>query len=300
MILVGNSLFGYSDLGMFITDTNIGTPTEIKLQDSIVDELYIKTDTSTPFSTTKETWLPSTVIKAPFIDDLHGGNMNLAGLTITELRFKRRKIDSLEWLHFATIPFDPKQNIYEVIDRMIESYEEYEYAITPYSTGIEGDYKTAQIEATFDDCFIFDKNNNYKLMYNFELSEIPYNIPSSQIETLGSKFPIIVYNSDLNYRSSSIKCMLVSDRTILDGSVISGKDEKILRTNIMAFLTNKKPKIIKDASGNFIMILVSNPKIVPNNSLNGLIYDLSFDFIEIGDSFDEQTLINADLLDIEV
>lgn len=296
MILVSTSIFGYDDSGCFITDNSIGTPTEVKLVDSIVDELYIKTDTSIAFSTTKESWQPTTIIKAPFISDLYGGNINLEGLEITELRFKRKKLDELEWTKFVTIPYDPTKSFYEVVDRICESFETYEYAVVPYGGGLEGDYKIGQVEVQFYDCYIFDKTNNYKLIYDLELSEIPYNIPSSTIETLGSKFPIIVSPSNLNYRSSSVKCKIISDSTVKLNGKIDGKQEKLLRNSIMAFLTNKKPKIIKDGSGNMILIsIIGSPKITPYNELNQLIYDLNFEFVEIGD-IDEQTLSNSGLV----
>lgn len=296
MILVSTSIFAYDDLGVFQTDNNVGTPTEVKIVDSIVDELYIKTDTSTVFSTTKESWQPSTIIKAPFISDLHGGNINLNGLTITELRFKRKKIDELEWTKFVTVPYDSTKSFYEIVDRVCESFETYEYAVVPYGGGLEGDYKIKQVEVEFYNCYIFDKLNNYQLIYDLELSDIPYNIPSSTIETLGAKYPIVVYPSNLNYRSSSVKCKIVSDSTAILGGKIDGKQEKLLRNSIMAFLTNKKPKIIKDGSGNMLLIsIIGSPKVIPYNELNQLIYDLSFDFVEIG-TFDETTLTNAGLL----
>ena len=291
MIFVGNHIFTYDDYGIIITDTNIGTPTEVRLKNSIVDELYMETKTKKQFTTDKESWTPTTVLKAPFTNDLHAGNINLAGLEITELRFKRRKIDSTKWIHFATIPYTKEQEIYSVLDKFNASFDDYEYAVTPYASGIEGDYKTKQILSEFEGCFIFDKENMYSLVYNFELGDIVFNIPSSTIDTLNGEYPIVTYNSNMRNKVGSIKCMLVSDSTIESDGQIDGKQEKLLRNKIIQFLTNKKPKCIKDGAGNaMVMDMINNPKLTPENSLNQMIYQISFDFVETGNIENEQTL----------
>jgi hypothetical protein len=297
LFLIGTDIFVYSDLGMFQTNNSINVPSSIELTNSVVDEIHINKDTSLAFAPTKDTWQPGTVALGDFIADLSYGNMNLNGLTITELRFKKRRIDSFEWIQFASVPFSTSQNIYEVIDRIVESGETYEYCVVPATSTIEGDMKTKQIDIAFIGTYISDKNNCFKLIYNFELGDINTNSPSSTIETLGGIYPIVVYNSTLNYKNGTIKCLLLSDATMQKDGDVDIKQEKLLRSQIMSFLTNKKPKILKDGNGNFLMInIVGTPKVTPNNSVNQKIYDLSFDFVETSDPYSQESLKLADLI----
>jgi len=291
MFLVGYDIFAYSNLGMFQTNNNISIPSSVELTNSIVDEIHIKNDTLSEFKTEKEPWQPSTVALGKFQNDLSYGNMNLNGLTITKLLFKKRKIDSFNWIQFASIPFDPQKNIYEVIDRLVESGETYEYCVIPATSTVEGDMKTKTIDVEFDGTYISDKDSYYKLYYNIEMGDIVQNQPSATIETLGSQYPIVVYNSSINYKSGSIQCLLLSDSTVESFGKIDIRQEKLLRNKIMSFLTNKKPKIFKDSSGNFMIInIINQPRLIPNNSLSGLVYDLSFDFVEVANPYDQKSL----------
>ena len=94
-----------------------------------------------------------------------------------------------------------------------------------------------------------------------------------------------------NFKQGSLRCMLISDNTVDAYGAIDKKTEKALRNQIMSFLTNKKPKLLKDGSGNFIGIqIIGTPTLSPHNELGQQIYDLSFEFIETVDLSDENML----------
>jgi hypothetical protein len=78
--------------------------------------------------------------------------------------------------------------------------------------------------------------------------------------------------------------MLISDATV-SANAIDIKAEKVYRKALMEFLNNKQPKLLKSMDGNYMLIsITSTPKLSPVNSLNAFVYDLSFDFVEIGNT----------------
>ena len=92
--------------------------------------------------------------------------------------------------------------------------------------------------------------------------------------------------------------MLVSNSTESKGA-IDRKQEKILRNNIMSFLTDKKPKLYKDSSGEMMVIMLSgNPILTPINELSQQMYDLEVEFVEIAGT-DSKSLIENGLLELE-
>ena len=290
LFLISYGIFAHDDYGMFMTNNGINTPTNIELSNSIVDEVHIKQDVDLDYTTDKDAWLPSTVGIAKFQDDLHYGNFSLAGLEITHLKFKKRKSNTNKWITFKVIPFDKNVTTYEVIDRLIEADEEYVYGVSPATATIEGDIKQITITAEFDGMYISDKDNYYRLIYNYELGDILHNAPSAIIETLDNPLPTIMYSAS-NFKQGSIRCMLISDNTVNAYGAIDKKTEKALRNQIMSFLTNKKPKLLKDSSGNFIGVqIIGTPTLSPHNELGQQIYDLSFEFIETVDLSDENML----------
>lgn len=280
---------------VFATALRIGLPQEIRLKSAIFDWIHVKNRSDIPFTAEIENWGASTVLRAHFQNNLSAGN--LIAEEVTELRFKKKRAEDFSWITFATVPFDINTNDYSAIDRYPEAKENYIYAVVPYGDDKEGAYQTASLYIDFSDCFVQDATASYRLLYNLELGEMSTRFPSGKVETLSGKYPIISYSSNLNYVSGSVRTMLVSDATANGFGEISAYDEKILRRNIMQFLTNKQPKIIKDGAGNYLLIAITgDPSLTPNKTLDNLIYDLSFNFVEIGDPRLQETLTQTGLL----
>lgn len=97
---------------------------------------------------------------------------------------------------------------------------------------------------------------------------------------MGSQYPIIYYNGNINYKKGTVKTLMVSDECVNTNQLYI-KNEKQLRERVLSFLTNKKPKILKDFSGNFICVsIIGQPQINPLSNNNGL-YEVSFEWVEI-------------------
>ena len=69
------------------------------------------------------------------------------------------------------------------------------------------------------------------------------------------------------------------------------------KDEILKFLTNRKPKILKDANGNMWLIEITGaPSIEYDNKYNAGIMDISFNFMEIGDTTNEKDMMNCGIV----
>lgn len=294
IIIIGYDIFGGKEPTQMQAKNNVSKLYEVNLSNSKVDEIEMRSNIVIPFDINKRTWNTDNLLLAKFQNDLEGGNIDLQGAVLDKLIFKRRKIDDLTWIKIYECDFVSGTNIYSVLDRIVESGEKYEYAVIPCTSTIEGEYLSSQIDVAFSAAFIFDKTTQFKLMYNLEIGDIDNYMPNSVVETMGSKYPIVLYGSDLQYKRGSIKCILLTD-TSSDG-IINIRQEKLLREQIMLFLTNKKPKGLKSPDGLYMMInIVDTPKLTPNNQVTGM-YDVSFSFVESGSLYDIGDLTEAGLV----
>lgn len=291
-----------STTNLQITPTPPFKPTTIALFNAIFDEMYVDNilSANNEFSNNgeKQDWGNTTIMKAEFNQDLEAGSFGATGFIVTSLRFKKKKVDEFKWTTFCEMPYDNTQarNSFIVYDKLTENQVNYDYAICAVCANegnIEGYIKyIGSVKSEFDDCYIFGEadNNFYKLSYNFTQGNVDVVMPNTVVNMLsGTKYPVTLYNADTQYKKGSVQCYLFAD---IDGD-IDIRQEKALREQIMNFLCDKKPKIIKAEDGTFMLINITDtPQLIPNGKRIGL-YQLSFKFVECGDIYDEQTLINS-------
>ena len=283
-MIIGYDLYGNSNAMVFQTINPIGSIYRIELTDSIIDEVEVRKRTDLIYSSTKEEWTYDTLLLAKFQNNLEAGNISLGGMLVEKIMLKKRRVEDLVWQDLISYTIQDGVNVYQFVDRLVEAGTEYEYAILPIGEGnFEGQYNVDRIVAEFEGTYICDKDNIFRLLYNLEYGDIENIISSSVIETF-AQYPVVSYGN-LDYRQGSIQCLLLSDVTV-DSGDIDLAQEKMLRKQVMQFLKNKKPKILKDNSGNYLMIaIIGSPKEIPNNDLAQQIYNISFDWVEIGNPY---------------
>lgn len=283
-MIIGYDLYGNSNAMVFQTINPIGSIYRIELTDSIIDEVEVRERTDLIYSSTKEEWTYDTLLLAKFQNNLEAGNISLGGMLVEKIMLKKRRVEDLVWQDLISYTIQDGVNVYQFVDRLVEAGTEYEYAILPIGEGnFEGQYNVDRIVAEFEGTYICDKDNIFRLLYNLEYGDIENIISSSVIETF-AQYPVVSYGN-LDYRQGSIQCLLLSDVTV-DSGDIDLAQEKMLRKQVMQFLKNKKPKILKDNSGNYLMIaIIGSPKEIPNNDLAQQIYNISFDWVEIGNPY---------------
>lgn len=277
-------------------------PSKISLLYATYDSMYIGNilSESDMFTNTgeKQERRKSTIMSAEFDNNLEAGDFSAIGHNVTSVRFKKKKKDEFKWVTFAEVPYDNTLalNNFVLYDRLAENQVEYDYAICAVCAeegNTEGTLKSiGTIKSEFDNCYIFgeSEDNYYKLSYNLTQGNIEWVIPNTVVNMLGgTSYPVIIYNGNTKYRRGSIQCYLFSN---IDGG-IDISQERILRNQIMNFLCDKKPKVIKSEEGTYMLVnIIDTPQLIPNNKSIG-VYQLSFKFVECGDIYDRTTLENC-------
>ena len=105
-------------------------------------------------------------------------------------------------------------------------------------------------------------------------------------EPYGAIYPTVVTNSSLQYNSGEVKVSSLSRSTTLNiySSQVSYYDEVRNRTQLNQFLTNKRPKILKDTLGNIWVVFITNDiGNAFNSSMFNAISDTTYSWVEISD-----------------
>lgn len=297
-MFIGLDAFG--DFVAFDTFNIVDNFYRLELMNMKADEVNIKENVDTVIDDeSKEEWHYSQILLALFQNNLEAGNLQLNGLPVEYIKIKKRKKEDLIWNEMKHIPFNRDVHDYYFVDKYVEALQTYEYAVQPVGAGgVVGNNIYSEIESDFEGAWLVNKDRDFQLFFNLEISPYETVISTSVIETLGGQYPIVFTNNNVKYRKGQLKCMLVSNSTS-DKGIIDRKQEKIIRNNIMSFLTDKKPKLYKDSSGEMMIIMLSgNPTLTPINELSQQIYNLEVEFVEVAGT-DSKSLIENGLLDLE-
>lgn len=272
---------------------------KLEITKGMIDQIYIDEDITIPYSTDKPNeWRYQTVLNAKFNGNLEGGSVEADNIQIEKIRFQRRRWDELEWQDVAEIEYKPNEKLlYEAIDKYIANDFIYQYSMVPMTSTIMGNRIVSdEITAKFEGVFISDKNSNYMLLYDIELSDIENNIGNAIFEPLNAKYPITVH-SNLDYETFNVTSTFISAETAkTDGAHIDIRMERLGKDRLLKFMKNGKPKVYRDHHGRLKLVsVVGKPKEIPNNQIGG-IAKLSFSLVEIGD-MDSETLKANNLLE---
>ena len=122
------------------------------------------------------------------------------------------------------------------------------------------------------------------------------NINNHILNLLNSKYPTIVSNDDSDYDSGSVSAafLKVDDEC----NFITGYQATKYRTELINWLSNKKPKILKLDNGKLMIISITGQ---PSETEDGHpeLKNINFEFVEIGDTNSESDLYRYNLSDVE-
>lgn len=303
-MIIGYDYWGEENDGLFFQTNNpLRRINHIRLSGGVIDRLHLQNngirDDELLYDAQKHAWDINTVILAEFQNNLIGGVVGVDGSSIKYLRIKKRKQGESLWQTYYTIPYEQNVIRYLIEDLFVEGEQAYEYAIYPLAEQAPGEYIQGRptpaqpVYVSFDHAHIFDGEQAYDLIYDLNVGPISGSIGAAIIETLGSRYPYVTYGAK-NYRRASVSCLLVSRESL--AGCVDAAAEKQLRQRIFSFLTNKKPKIIKNADGLYVLCEISaDVQLTPTNTIVGL-YNLSFEYTEIGDAHDAALLAKLGLL----
>lgn len=297
-MFIAYDLFGFKDGAIFKTLYYHPKESKLELSNGVYDEILLDGDMSIEYTTEQTTgWRYQTVLHCNFNGSVEGGSIRANDNTITSIKFQKRKVDELNWQDVVIIPYESGEKIiYEAIDKYIQNDFVYQYSLVPIAEAIMGSRVISdEITADFEGVFISDADNNYKLLYDIELSDIEHVTANHIFQPLNFQFPVISYGN-LDYRQSSINTTFISTSTAnrYDGKV-DIRMEKLGREQLFKFLKNRKPKVLRTTSGESMLIsIIGNPKETPNNFAQG-IASVNFSYVEIG-KMDFETLKANDLI----
>lgn len=291
-MIIGFNAFGEENNLVFddrLCHTNYN---KLEISGGMIDQIYIDENITIPYSTDKnKSWQFNTVILAKFQNNLEGGSVEADNIQIEKIRFQKRKWDALEWQDVAEIEYNPNDKLlYEAIDKYIANDFIYQYSIIPMTSTILGNRIISdEITAKFEGVFISDKDSNYELLYDVDLSDIESNIANAIFEPLNAKYPIVVH-SNLDYETFDITSTFLSTETAnTSGSEINIRMERLGKDRLLQFMKNGKPKVYRDHHGRLKLVsVVGKPREIPHNNVGG-IAKLSFSLVEIG-NMDSETL----------
>lgn len=265
----------------------------VELKNCIAD--YIKIDEGLQEFKDIPEWNYNTVIYAEFKNNLNAGNMNNDNdLPIEKIKIKKRKKGDTIWSNVVEIPFS-KNMVYTYKDKLVESLETYEYAVQGILGSSLLSEKISTVDCEFSGIWLIGNEQEYQIQFNDEIAEINTNESYNIVTTLGSKYPFIIRNGNVSYKTFTVIGTLISESSDKI-SRIDKFEEKKLRNNINNFLNDGKPKLVKDSSGIYVLSQISNVTLTPRSDSYRYVYDISFEITEIADAYDETTLKSYGLM----
>lgn len=279
--------------------TNVEPLVSASVRNGIFDEINISADVD---KQTIDTTIPSVFDKYDFLLCNFNGNIDGGGLESYDfnlMRIKRREAGTFNWITLFEININDLEDMnFTRYDKYARNNTVYEYAFVPVSGGVEGNYSIISVESKFYKIYLCDESNIYSLDAGIAFGSISKSNKTNIFEPLMGKYPIVVSNAELNYKSGTLSGTIITPRE--EETKIWDLNQNIkLQNDILNFLINKKAKIYKDWMGNsYLILIVEDVSLTPNNSINGRLADVAFSFVEIGDAESQEDLYENGLIDI--
>lgn len=274
--------------------------TGTELSNAIFDHFNVTRDTSiAPTMDKPLEWTYDTVLNVDFDGTTNAGNLDYILQQISGIKIKRRIKGAFDWLTLKYIDISSLEDLNFTFNDFLNGYNiEYEYAFVPVINGVEGEYIINNILSKFNGVFIGDAEQVFKFLYGTNYTANSRNQQVGTFMPLGKEYPIIVANGVLSYESGTFTGTMLNDDFDQNGqidraAIVSKKD--VLKD----YLTNKKPKILKDWNGNIWLVMI-----VDNVSVNYLqgsgmgIPQVQFNWIEVGKADNPQDLYDTGIVNI--
>lgn len=273
--------------------------TSIKLENGAFDDMLFTNNVVQFEAPIGTEWDNHTIMHARFNNNLTAGNLNYSTEMISLVRIKRReKGENASWVTIKEVPITKTEDFsFTYIDRYARSRTEYEYAVVPVMNNIELDYTIGNVYSNFDGIVICDKEESYQAVADESVPTANRRNPYSLAEPLDSKFPFVFFNGNTNYETGSVQGLFVE--IDWDKHQFKTSSGARYREKVKAFLTNRKPKILKCMDGRIWMIdVTSDPTESVQNHPDQV--SISFNFTEIGDVASTRDMYFNNFTDVDL
>ena len=266
--------------------------TYIELTNGIYDELFGSDNPDIEMNEDSKKWDFDTRFYAKFQDSLFAGNVDYAASMVSSVRIKRRKNNEHKWMTMWDIPIETNDDFeFELIDRYAQGSQDYYYAMIPVINHVEGNINKNDIRSEFNHYFILDKDISYPIIFNTSLNlELNKNI--GVVNTIGRKYPFVISNGQSKYRTGTLDFALAP----IINCEVDTDDIFNYRTQFEEWLSNGKPKILKDWTGQIYMMDITSS--VPIDLSFYQLPSYQVQFTEIGNALDETDLYNNNMIDV--
>lgn len=259
----------------------------VKIQNAVFDYVYSTYNTGITIDSAP-TWDFSTIMLAQFVNTLSAGNLSETLNSIEAVTVVRTDVDTGDRVvvyrkNIKSPTIDEFNFIFK--DFACGYNKKYSYSVVPVlKTGATSStIETDPVITKFKHVFLSDNTYTYKMIADIQYGNATQKINIGTFEPIGRKYPVCVSNALTNYQMGSLKSKVIANYFDLKEfnryEITKQKDE------ILKFLTNKSPKILKDANGNMWLISITGaPVIEYDNNYGAGIMNVSFNFVEIGDA----------------
>ena len=249
---------------------NIVNIDNVELRHAEVTHFHVDRNTTNEWTGKKPTeWNNDTIMNASFVNSTNAGNLDYVTNEVNKILVKRRRVGILNdpWITLFEIPVINSEGLsFNIRDYFNANDTTYEYALVPVlqqeqsgvTVEVEGRYEvTDQVMSQFDGVFICSRDNYYKLYAGVEYNNLSTLQVTGVHETLGSKYPIVVTNSNTAYRTSGVTGTILN-KDYNTTHELNRKKMVQAREELEQFLTDKKPKVIKDWNGNIWLVIFTD------------------------------------------
>lgn len=266
------------------------------LQNAIFDSFYGTTSQLSLEEWNGElpnTWGFGTRIYAEFKGNLYGGNVAFSEKNVEKIRIKKKTKNDTKFQTIYEKTIEKAEDFKVNISDYYEPIGEVQYAYVPVMSGAEGEATISTVQSEFDTFFICERDVSYPITLDLDFSK-QLNQKTGVIEVLGRRYPIVVKNGNLRYYSGNITCTFVQPCY----SIKEFNQAWDYRNVVYDFLTDGRPKILKDDLGNAYMIMITGDAITEDSD-HRLHVKSKFDFTEVGDAYSTSDLYYNNFIDVD-
>lgn len=301
----------------------------------VAEKPILPSPSNLPIVLTNDNWSLKTEFFATFNGDLEAGPLNFQGNDVDSIMVRRTSSKNYysEWEDVKLITKQKKliwgssddEEVWEIPetftfeDKAIESGIWYKYGIQPISEEKRGSlYQGIARAMMYEDIFLVGEGGKQlRIRYNATVSTFKRNIKEMRTETIGSKYPYITRNGNIDYvelpLTGTITHFMDVEQEFAPRSEFFIEDEFMgyagaldftgsyrglyknydltdytnpilergFREKVMDFLLDGKPKLLKSPTeGNYIVRL-TDVTFTPNQQLGRMIYDFSCNAVEV-------------------
>lgn len=276
---------------------NAGGFTEVEIYRAIYDHIDISSDTTITSKLPPTQWDYGTIMDCDFNGNISGGTIKDFSSGVTEIRIKRRKAGEFDWSIIKSYKISSSEDLSFVFnDYMTAQATEYEYAYVPVFGSVEGQYAISTVMSQFDGVFICDANTIFKFNMGVEYGSTDTVQQIGSFNVLGRKYPVVMSNGLANYQTGQLSGLVLPD-DFEDTRKIDGVANVQQSKKLLEFLTNKKPKIIKDRNQNEWLVIIQSPSLSYVNSAGQSVISASMQWTEIGDANSKDDLVKAGMME---